>query len=867
MGVVYKAEDTKLKRFVALKFLPPELTCDPDAKQRFIHEAQAASALEHNNICNIHEIDEIPIENRNQTFIVMACYEGEILKDKIQRGPFKIDEAIDLTIQMAQGLEMAHRKGIVHRDIKPGNIIVTEEGVVKILDFGLAKLAGKTKLTKEQTTLGTVAYMSPEQAEGEDVDHRTDIWSLGVILYEMITGQRPFRGEYDQAVVYSIMNEETKPLTGIRTDVPVSLENVVNKCLEKDRFLRYQHADGLISDLRRLKRDTTKVELTTSIESMGSAKSEMPSPTGQRPLSARTVFFRKRWILFTAPIVLTAVVVAGWLYFKNKKASSPFEKKLVVLPFENLGSPDDEYFSDGLTDAITARLAVIKGLGVISRTTAIQYKNTKKRAPEIAKELGVDYILEGTVQRERPSDPASRVRIIPQLISGPEDRHVWADSYEEDMSEVFRIQSDIAEQVAQALDITLLEPERRMLEDKPTDNVEAYEFLLRGNDYYFRISEENTRIAIGLYEKAVDLDPDFGIAYACIARARSLLYWLFRKVDDLPKAKEALDEAVRLDPDHTEVHLAQGRYHMWCSLDLERALEEFLIVNRHQPSNTYALRSIGDIQHIQGKWEMAIANYEMAQELDPRDYLIHVELAEIYDNLRQYEKAEFHYDRVNSLAPDISLYYLMKASFYLRWDGATKRARAVIKEIPQSNHPYSIWSLILMDVADGQYDQALKHISSLPTEFIELGTVLFSKTHASGIIFKLMNKQELARVYLDSARIIFEKEAKVRPGDPTIHSTLGLVYADLGLREDAIHEGETAMKLRPVSMDAEDGPVFVETMSWIYATVGEVDAALDQIEYLLSIPFSLSRKYIKIEPRYIPLRSHPRFQKLSEGGK
>ena len=251
MGVVYKAEDTKLKRTVALKFLPAELTRDEEAKHRFIHEAQAASALEHNNICTIHEIDET---NDGQIYIVMSCYEGETLNQKIERGPLKIDEAIDIAIQVAEGLSKAHEKNIIHRDIKPANIFITSDGVIKILDFGLAKVKGQTQLTKMGSTAGTVDYMSPEQARGEIVDHRTDIWSVGILLYEMITGKAPFKGDYEQAITYSIINEEPEPVTGLRTGVQMELENIVNKCLDKNPSNRYQHANELIVDLRRMKK-------------------------------------------------------------------------------------------------------------------------------------------------------------------------------------------------------------------------------------------------------------------------------------------------------------------------------------------------------------------------------------------------------------------------------------------------------------------------------------------------------------------------------------------------------------------------------------------------------------------------------------
>ena len=356
MGIVYKAEDTKLKRTVALKFLPPELTRDPEAKKRFIQEAQAASALEHNNICNIHEIDDT---DDGQTFIVMACYEGEILKDKIQKGFLKIEEDVEIAIQIAEGLKKAHEKGIIHRDIKPGNIFITNNGVVKIFDFGLAKFAGQTKLTKADTILGTMAYMSPEQTRGKEVDHRTDIWSLGVVLYEMLTGKIPFKGEYDQAVMYSIVNEQPEPITGIRTGVPIELERIVNKALAKAPAERYQHIDEMLVDLKAI------------LKQVETGKTKQP-PTHVKPAKRKPVYLYG-WIA----IIIALVIFVGIYFLFGKKETI---NSIAVLPFENLS--DDKlnaYFSDGVTEDIIAQLTKIRNLKVIGRTSVISWSLTGDR--------------------------------------------------------------------------------------------------------------------------------------------------------------------------------------------------------------------------------------------------------------------------------------------------------------------------------------------------------------------------------------------------------------------------------------------------------------------------------------------------------
>jgi len=435
MGEVYLAEDTKLRRKVALKLLPSHFAADPDARARFEQEARAAAALNHPNICTIYEIGEA----EDKFFIAMEYIEGEELKKKVISDQLSVNSVIDIAAQIVEGLKAAHAKGITHRDIKSSNIMVTESGQVKIMDFGLAKMGGEVHLTKAGMTLGTAAYMSPEQARGEVVDHRTDIWSLGVVLYEMLTGQLPFRGEYEAAMMYSILNEDPQPLTALRTGVPMELERIVNKALAKKAEERYQHIDEVLADLRLIQKDF----------SAGASK---------RRLTEVKSFKKKRFYLYGGVATVLAVLI-GITLFRGAHETHAIHDSIAVLPLASLsGDPEQEYFTDGMTGALITDLAKISALKVISRTSVMQYKGAKKPLPEIARELQVDVILEGSVLRS-----GDRVRVTAQLIEAATDRHLWAKSYDHDLRDILTLQSEVAQAVVNEIKIKLTPREQARL--------------------------------------------------------------------------------------------------------------------------------------------------------------------------------------------------------------------------------------------------------------------------------------------------------------------------------------------------------------------------------------------------------------------
>jgi TolB-like protein/tRNA A-37 threonylcarbamoyl transferase component Bud32 len=863
MGVVYKAEDTKLHRFVALKFLHPDLTRDDEAKARFIHEAEAAASLNHPHICTIYEIDE----HDGQSFIAMEFVEGEGLKDRIQKGPLPIDDLLSLTIQIGEGLHEAHEKGIVHRDIKPGNIMLTSRGQAKILDFGLARLGTHTKITKTDKTLGTAAYMSPEQASGKEVDRRSDIWSLGVVLYEMVTGVRPFTGEYEPAVVYSILHDEPEPLTSRRTNVPVELERIVGKALAKEASARYPHVEDMLVDLRALR---------TATQSGAAAQKAVSKHRRTTPLLAGI------GAVVIVAMIAVAVAVLPRLFRPSTYSREPLapseQKMLVVLPFENLGSSEDEYFANGITDAITARLAGMSGLGVISRQSAIQYKKTSKSIKQIGEELGVDYILEGTVQRERPGDPASRVRVIPQLVRVANDTHVWADTYDENMTEVFRVQSDIAERVAAQLDVALLEPERRAIEKRPTENLAAYEDYLRGKNYFNSVDLSGVELSVQLLQRAVSADPRFAEAWASLSLAYHMLYWAFDRPGTLTLETEAANRAEELAPDLPETHRALGGV-AYAHREFDKAIGHFDTAQRLRPSGD-AAQDVGFTLRRLGRWQEALAHFEDARRLTPRDFAIYADgLGVTRTYMRRYDEAERDFDQTISLAPQIPYGYIEKAHILLARDGEVDAAKQVISEMSRRVNMADVAESQVIQVPDyfallrtcpETFTEAFDAFESGPMErFRRIQPAAIATTHLSRAeVYEAKGDRRSAIARYDSARVYYERIIRSNPESAYIcfyHMALGLAYAGLGRKEEAIREGEEAVRMMPISKDALVGAELVGFLPEIYVMCGEYEAAIDQIETALSVPSLVSAGVLRVDPKWDPIRSNPRFRRLAEG--
>ncbi|MEK6325095.1 MAG: protein kinase [Acidobacteriota bacterium] len=654
MGEVYLAEDTQLDRKVAIKFLQPESIADEHAKKRLVREAKAAAKLDHPNICAIHEVGE----EDGRSFIAMQYVEGETLASRIRRQPMSVQEALDLSVQVADAMAEAHLRGIIHRDIKPQNIMITARGQVKVMDFGLAKVVTArdvseseaethSLLTEPGTIVGTVPYMSPEQVRGETTDVRGDIFSFGAVLYEMVSGRHPFTAESAAATLSAILTREPLPLARY-ADAPDELHRIVRKCLEKDRERRYQTMRDLAIDLENMRRECEIERITASHSGAATAhESVTPTNTNVKQLSS---LFSRRALAVIALVIVAAVALVYVLVFRGATAArQPEIKSLAVLPLEDLsGDPSQEYFADGMTEALINNLTQISALSrVISRTSMMRYKGSPKSLPEIARELNVDAVIEGTVQRS-----GGRVRVTAKLIPAATDSPLWVREYERDLSDVLKLQSEVARAVADEIRIQVTPEERARLAAARNINPQAHEAYLLGR-HHLRTNEEDLRRAIGHFERAIQLEPDYAAAYAGLSNAWSTrgVFGAKNRKEVAPLARDAALKAVALDHQLPEAHIALGavKTNDW---DWAGAEQEITRALELDPNNAGAHQEYADLLMALGRHDEAIREIQRAEQLDPLSSNIQSRYGRVLYRARKYEEAVPHLQRAIDLDPN-----------------------------------------------------------------------------------------------------------------------------------------------------------------------------------------------------------------------
>jgi eukaryotic-like serine/threonine-protein kinase len=861
MSRVFVAEETTLGRRVVIKVLAPVLAAGLDT-ERFHREIRIAASLQHPHVVPVHSAGEAD----GLLYYTMPFVQGESLRQRLERvGALPLAETVRLLRDITEALAYAHRHGIVHRDLKPANILL-EEGHALVIDFGVAKALsaaaeGATEelsLTASGFVVGTPTYMAPEQAAANPgTDHRADLYSLGVLAYELLTGSAPFSGDTPQQLLAAHLVDQPESVIARRPEMPEDLAALVMQLLEKRPADRPDSAEQVLSILRALE--------TSGPEGIAPMAQRKPLPRAQGKSSGS----RAAQLGMTVLVVTTVVgVLFGRRLWLPEDPVRTERLMLAVLPFENLGRPQDEYFAGGLTDEITSRLAGVQRLGVISRTSTSQYKNTPKSLRQIGRELGVDYVLEGTVRWQGPGTVSGRLRVIPQLVRVSDDTHLWSERYDAEFANLLDVQASIAEQVTRALDVALAPPERQALTMRPTENMEAYAYYLRGNDYLAGSwgDEKRLRFALEMYERAVELDPRFAAAFARLSRVHSSIYRSTAEGTDehLQKAKAAADTALRLQPDLAEAHLALGYYHSWGRKDYEQALQELLLAQRLQPNSSEVAEALGIVQRRRGRLHEAIAYLKRAAVLDPRSAEIASDIGMTSWFLRSYPEAEHYLNNAIALAPDWAAPYATKAWLYVSWHGHTDEAQNVVRAAAPKLGLGNLVGFLSPDAVfflpqDAAHSAAFEQLSARD---FEGDTALYALCKVEW--YRLHGESRLARVYSDSARITLEAELRESGRLAWRRSFLGYAYAGLGRSAEAVVQGRRAVELVPSSVEPMQGPFAIFYLARIYAMVGDQEAAIDQLDHLLSIPSPVSVALLRVDPTWNQLRGSPRFQDLLE---
>jgi len=836
MAVVYLAQDLRHERPVAIKVLRPELT-SVVAAERFLREIKLTAALAHPHILPVHDSGEA----EGFLYYVMPYVEGESLREKLNREKqLPVDEAVRIAREVADALSYAHEQKLLHRDIKPENILL-EAGHAVVADFGIARAlseAAGDRLTDTGISIGTPAYMSPEQAAGErEIGEGSDLYSLACVLYEMLTGEPPISDPSVRKVVSRKILGDFRAVRDIRREVPAEVDTAVSRALATEPADRFASAGEFAGDLGA----TVRAE-----QGDGS---------------------KRRWALWAAVSVVALLGGLIW-YVGWGRSSGPVadSKSIAVLPLENLsGDEQNEAFTNGVHDVILTDLYKIADLRPISRTSVMEYRDTRKNIRQIAEELGVATVLEGGVQRA-----GDRVLVNVQLIDAQRDRHIWAEMYDRELTveNIFAIQVEIAQHIATALRAEITAEEDERLAGLPTDNPEAYDYYLSGEEYRRRGSREDFKIAKEMFKSAIALDPEFALAYARLAEAHLRVFGSTQAPSPtaaaLDSAKAAAERALELHPDLPEAHVALGRCY-WHLGDDDRAMQHYAVARRLSPNDGEVWSLIGVCARAQGEFEEALTNLKRAAELSPRETSVLVNLGTTYMLLRRYQEAEACLDRAIALAPDRGPYY-WKAFVALNQRGGAERAWQATQEAREKTRYESpFWG------ADRYRHRAFLRIfhdrirDELRTYALDRPFYSVDYFLSKAISYELDDEVELSPAYYDSARADLESLVQSDPESAFLRQNLGIAYAGLGRAQEAVREGKAAVELTtPTPVYAVNRPSMLWSLSEIYIMIEDYEAAIEQLELVLSVPGIFSAAILKLDPLWDPLRDHPRFQALLE---
>ncbi len=864
MGEVYLAIDIIAGRKAALKLLPARFTGDTERLKRFQQEAHAVVALNHPNILTVYEIGE----DHSVHYIASELIEGETLREHLKREPMQLSESVDVAIQLTSALAAAHQAGIVHRDIKPENIMLRPDGYVKVLDFGIAKLAEQelpVTMPKDEAlllvetnvglVLGTVRYMSPEQAVGTAVDKRTDIWSLGVVLYEMVTGHEPFMGDTPKEVMTSILDREPPPLTSDIGQVPAELQQVISKTLRKNREERYQSAHEVLDALKNLRH---KLDFKGELE-----RSTMA------PL----------WLRWTrSPIALVLLVSALALALpfyrhRNLTTSSPPDKSIAVLPFENLSAEkENAFFAAGIQDELLSDLSKIKDLKVISRTSVMQYKSgITRNLKEIAQQLGVANVVEGSVGQS-----GDHLRVSVQLIDARTATHLWAEHYDRDVADVFAVETEIAQQIAEQLRAQLTGREEQAIAAIPTNNPAAYDAYLRGLAYSLKTGT-TVSSAVGSQKylrEAVHMDPKFALGWAQLSYVDALGYLTANlpPTDALrEEARNAAETALALQPTLGEALHAKGFYYYACLKDYDTAVRYFEQARQFLPNSSRIPESLAYVARRRGQWDISETCFKQAERLDPRNVFLLTQHALSYVALRRFPDALGKLDQVLNITPD-DLDIVVTQAGIAQSEGDLPRASALLAPLhPNAGEHQALATQVYQAILERRPEQViprLKEVLARPRP--SLGYTNSVLRFWLGWAQEVADDHTGARENWRQARSELEPLLKEQPENHYLIESLALINMALGDKSAALSLAERAMAVNPVAKDTLDASISVDAFARVAARMGEPDRAIAALQKLLSMPSvgrmtgkaPLTPALLQLDPMFDPLRNDPRFQAL-----